>query len=103
MLKNSRHVIAKHLCDLFNAIRTTSMCPDMWSKASISPLKKKDIKVSLLCIHGKVFTKNSRMMYWATSQQQMVHTREGKSTIDHIFTLMAMAQKYMSRPGGRLY
>jgi len=29
--------------------------------------------------------------------------QKGKSTIDHIFTLMAITQNYLSRAGGRLY
>ena len=36
-LKNSRHVITRRLSDLFNAIPTTGMYPDMWCAKLLSP------------------------------------------------------------------
>ena len=65
--------------------------------------------ISLLCMLGKVFTKilNSRMIYWASFQQKLDPKQdvqhEDKFTTDHIFTLMPMAEKYLSRAGGRFY
>jgi len=44
-LKNNKYVIPRHLCDLFNAIRITSMYPDKWCEAIISSLHKKDLRV----------------------------------------------------------
>ena len=57
----------------------------------------------------KVFTKilNSRMMSWAAARNKIDNSQgayqKDKSTIDHIFTLMAIVQKYLSKAGGRFY
>ena len=117
ILKHSSNVIAVYLCDLFNAILSTGIYPDMWCEAIISPLYKKGSKsdvnnyrgISLSCTLGKVFTKilNSRMMSWAAARNKIDNSQgayqKDKSTIDHIFTLMAIVQKYLSKTGGRFY
>ena len=58
---------------------------------------------------GKVFTKilNSRIVHWAEinnifSEAQCGY-RKGRSTIDHVFSLMGIIQKYISKKKGRLY
>ena len=47
------------------------------------------------------------MMSWASSHQNLDPSQgayqTGKSTSDHIFTLMATVQKYPSRAGGKFY
>ena len=102
---------------LFNKILVTGIFPDMWGEAVISPLHKKGSRnnvknyraISLLCTIGKVFTKviNNRLMSWAEINKKLDDGqgayRKQRSTVDHIFTLYGMTQKYLSRPRGRFY
>ena len=39
--------------------------------------------------------------YWLNFDANQGPYQKGKSAIDHIFTLLAIMQKYMSRVGGR--
>ena len=65
--------------------------------------------ISLLCTVSKIFTKilNNRLLTWAEENNKLDEGqsayRKGRSTIDNLFTLNALGQKYLSRRGGRLY
>ena len=65
--------------------------------------------ISLLCIMGKIFTKvlNNRLTRWADINGKIDESqgayRTGRSTADHIFSLHAMIQRYLSQRGGRFY
>ena len=58
---------------------------------------------------GKCFTKicNNRLVQWATINEKynvaQAGYRKGYSTMDQIFTLQALVQKYLSKKGGRFY
>lgn len=109
--------VAPRLCKLYNKILTTSEFPERWSLAIICSLYKSgDVNnpsnyrgISLLSICGKIFTKilNNRLVQWANANgqyhEEQAGYREGYSTIDHIFTLYSLAQKYLSKPNGRFY
>ena len=89
----------------------------MWSKAIICSLHKGgDVNkesnyrgISLLSVCSKIFTKilNKRLVKWAEANGQYYEEqagyRDGYSTIDHMFTLYTLAQKYLSKPNGRFY
>ena len=65
--------------------------------------------VSLLSIIGKCYTAivNKRLYDWLEDNDKIDETqagfRRGCSTTDHVFTLHAMTQKYLSRRGGKMY
>ena len=65
--------------------------------------------ISLLTCISKLFTKilNNRLVNWASqnrkiSDAQAVFTKN-KSTMDNIFILQTLANKYLSRAKGRFY
>ena len=89
-----------------------------WRKSVITPLfKKGDDKfpdkyrgIPLLSIVSKVFTAvlNKRRYAWAEKEGNMSKEqagfRKGYSTIDHIFTLIAMVKRTLSsRRGNKVY
>ena len=116
-IKYSPVNIITTICSLFNIILETGNFPSQWCEAIISPLHKKGLKhdptnyrgIFLLCVIGKLFTKvlNNRMVVWAERNNKIDDAqgayRKRRSTIDHIFTLSAIIQKYLSKRGGRFY
>ena len=102
---------------LSNAILTTGIYPDQWCEAIISPLHKKGPKsnvtnyqgISLLCTISKIFTKvlNNRLVRWAEHNDKLDDSqgayRKGRSTVDHMFSLYSIIQKYLRKRGGRFY
>jgi len=117
--KNLPHdIILPLLCELFNVILKTGYFPDSWCQAIIYPLYKGKGSVqdqnnyrgiSLLNVVGKTFTKimNKRFVNWTEDHglliPEQIGYRKGFRTTDHIFALQAVAQKYLSKKGGRLY
>jgi len=109
MFKCSSHVISNYLLELFNSILLSGNFPKDWCKGIIYPLHKKGAKsevnnyrgISLLSATSKLFTKilNDRLVYWAESlhliPESQAGFRKGYSTIDNIFTLQSMVQKYL--------
>ena len=114
---NSLNLLLPHLCKLFNVILSTGNYPSTWSEAMISPLHKKGSinkasnyrGISLLCTLGKIFTKilNNRLTLWADANdiidESQAAYRKGRSTVDHMFILFGITQKYLSKQGGRFY
>ena len=102
---------------LFNMILPTGEFPASWSKSILTPIYKKGDRhnpknyrgISLIDVMGKVFTKilNSRIVHWAEINNRFSEAqcgyRQGRSTIDHVFSLMGIIQKYISKKKGRLY
>ena len=109
MVKRSKHVITPFLVKYFNALFCKGYYPLKWSEAIIVPLHKKGDTnlpdnyrgISLLSILSKVFTHiiNERLMVWAESNNIICEAqagfRKGRSTIDHIFTVNAIIEKYL--------
>lgn len=117
MLKGGHDVFVSFLTDLFNHVFSSGSFPEMWTKSIIVPIHKKgDMHcvdnyrgVSLLSIVSKCYTfiLNRRLYNWVEDGEKITETqagfRKGYSTADHIFTLYAMTQKYLSKKGGKLY
>ena len=65
--------------------------------------------LSLLCTISKIVTKilNCRLVSWAELNELLDDSqgayRKGRSTVDHIFTLYAIIQKYIRKSRGRFY
>ena len=117
MLKSACGIITPFLTDYFNEIFKKGLYPDLWSKAIIVPIHKKGNLdttdnyrgVSLLSLIGKCYTSilNRRLYDWLEDNQKISESqagfRQGYTTTDHIFTLYAVTQKYLSKKGSKLY
>ena len=116
MLKHSNSIILPFLAKFFNTIFSKGYFPLTWSEGVIVPLHKKgDTNVpdnyrgiSLLSILSKVFTHilNARLMLWSEQNgvicEAQAGFRKGRSTIDHIFTLNAIIERYLLK-NSKLY
>ena len=117
MLKSAGNTLAGFMTDYFSELFKNGEYPDLWTQDIIVPIHKKgdtDVPdnyrgVSLLSILGKCYTAilNKRLYDWLEDNDKIYETqagfRRGYSTPDHVFTLCAMTQKYISRRGGKLY
>jgi len=111
MLKYSKHVLLPYLSILFNAIFRTGHFPQNWADSIIVPLHKKGDPnnpdnyraISLTSILSKVFTHilKVRLEEWSLHRnillEEQAGFRKGFSTIDNVFILRAVAQKYLHR------
>jgi hypothetical protein len=117
ILKKGKLVIVPMLYTLFNQIIESGEFPNEWGKAIIIPIHKGgDVKnpgnyrgISLLSCVSKVFTKilNNRLVSWAEENNIFFEVqtgfRRGKSTVDNIFVLHSLADKYLCKEKGRFY
>ena len=66
-------------------------------------------RISLLSIVGKIFTKllKNRFVRWEEDNglqyEEQAGYKKGYSTIDNMFTLQSLVQKYISKEKGRYY
>ena len=102
---------------IFNQIFESGVYPETWSKCMIVPLHKKgdltDVSnyrgISLLNIMSKIFSHilNERLKLWCEDNnlipEEQAGFRKGYCTVDNIFSLNALVQKYISKPKGRFY
>ena len=117
ILKCGGEKLLDDMVKLFNTNLETGLFPDLWGDAIITPIHKSGSintaenyrGISLLCIMGKLFTKvlNNRLIACAEKLNKIdegqAAYRKGRRTTDNIFTLYAMAEKYLSKKGGRFY
>ena len=117
MRKAAKIEIVPHLQSLFNKILESGNYPDDWCKAILCPLHKscttcnvgKNRGISLLSVVSKIFTKmlNERFTSWAkennVDKEEQAGYRRNYSTIDQIFNLQSLVQKYMCKSKGRCY
>ena len=116
MLKISKYVLIPHLFILFNNILESGIYPNGWCEAILCPLHKNGSVnevgnyrgISLLPVLSKVFTKilNNRLVKWAEShnlqKEEQAGYRKNYSTIDQIFSLQALCQKYNPKKEGKI-
>lgn len=116
MLKQGSDVVIDFLVDLFNQLFDTGTFPREWSKSVIVPIHKKgDVNktdnyrgVALTSIVGKVYTHilNKRLTKWTEQNNKIVEEqagfRAGHSTVDHIFTLFSIVQRFLQK-NSKLY
>ena len=117
LLKASVEQSTPYLALLFNQILKCGIYPLSWCKALLCPIFKngspKDVNnyrgISLLSVVSKCFTKllNDRFVNWAQTNDKLSEAqagfRKGYATVDHMFTLFVLAQKYLSKRKGRFY
>ena len=117
MLKFSVTQMLPFIVELFNHVFDTGNYPAAWTGAIVVPIHKSgDVDkpdnyrgVSLLSILGKVFAHilNKRLSSWADANEKIDEVqsgfRKGYSTIDNIFVLYSVVQKYLLRRSGKVY
>ena len=109
-------ILASHLCDIFNGILNSGYYPASWMEGLIIPLHKKGDKsevnnyrgITLLSCLSKLFTTvlNKRIEKFCTDNNSISDAqfgfRKGRSTVDPIFILHSLVQKYLNE-NKRLY
>ena len=117
ILKYISPMIIPYLHQLFNEILTTGIVPESWGESIIVPIHKKCSRtepnnyrgISLINATCKIFTYilNNRLYSWCEENKLLDESqagfRQNYSTVDNIFTLMSVTQKYISKRGGRFY
>ncbi|KAK6191078.1 hypothetical protein SNE40_002826 [Patella caerulea] len=117
MYKHSVGIIIPYILSIFNLILLTGYYPKEWASSIIHPIfKSGDSKnpsnyrgISLSSSLSKIFSKivNNRLTKWCELNDKLLESqagyRKGRSTIDHIFTLQSLIQKYLSKKNGRFY
>ena len=110
MLKYAGELVIQFLIKFFNKLFDEGIFPDNWCESIILPLFKKGPPndpnnyrgISLCDISSKLYSSivNSRLQEWIEQNDVIGECQAGfrknYSTIDHIFTLMAMIQKQFS-------
>ena len=117
MFKSIQNEILPFLSSLFNELYDRGEIPSDWCKNIICPLYKGGPStnpenyrgISLINSISKIFTGilTTRLQKWAEENRVIDESqagfRKGYSTIDNIFSLQAIIQKYICRPRGRFY
>ena len=103
---------------LFNLILANGNVPESWCQAIICPLYKGKGSIndqnnyrgiSLINVISKIFMKvlNTRLVKWSEDKclirEEQIGYRRGFCTVDHLFSMQAVGQKYLTKRGGRLY
>ena len=110
IFKNASDVVLDFFVKLFNEIFNKGVYPENWTDSIIHPLHKKGNPndpnnyrgISLSDVSGKLFSTiiNRRLQMWVdmndTIGEQQAGFRKDYSTVDHIFTLLAIVQKQLS-------
>ena len=116
-IKSVRVFILPLLTKLFNQMFELSIFPKEWNETIIVPIHKKGNRntpgnyrgISLLPILSKVFTYilHKRIMTWAENLEIIIEEQSGfrpkRSTIDNMFVLSTVINKYLKKKKGRLY
>lgn len=109
MLKNGNQLMVEFLVSLFNVLFERGIFPKDWSKSVIVPIYKKGDTnntdnyrgIALTSVISKVYTYilNKRLSMWASREEKINEEqagfRAGYSTLDHIFTLYNLVEKYL--------
>jgi len=117
MLKFSVSRTLPFVVELFNRIFDSGEYPSAWTEAIVVPIHKSgDFDnpdnyrgISLLSILGKVFSHvlNRRLTLWAEDNNKISEVqggfRAGYSTIDNIYVLFTVVQKYLLKKSGKVY
>jgi len=111
MITAAPQVIVPLINKLFNAIFAKGQFPKAWSRSTILPIYKRGDSsvpdnyrgISLTSIFSQVFTSilADRLRHWAETNDLIVEEqagfRKGYSTVDNIFVLHSIIQRYLKR------
>ena len=109
--------ISPILKDIFNSILDSGICPKAFGESVLCPIHKSGPTndpnnfrgIALVNTMYKIFSSilNKRLYAWVEETGKLDESqagfRAGYSTIDNIFSLSAVVQKYLSKSGGRFY
>lgn len=113
-----KETLIRYLHPLFNKIFETGEYPESWTtKAIIFPLHKKGNSrcvdnyrgISLLNVISKLYSIviNNRLLKFCEENhcipESQAGFRKNYNTVDKIFTLKSLVQKYLTKKGGRFY
>ena len=115
MIKCTSEKISTILLILFNKIFELSWFPENWAESILCPIFKSGSLldpnnfrgISLIDVFNKILTGMlyTRLSNWSNQYSKIDESqagfRRGYSTVDNLFTLMSMGQKYLSKKGGR--
>ena len=107
LFKHAGHLAVDVLVKFFNVLFERGIYPDSWTESNIVPLFKKGNQndpnnyrgISLCDISSKLYSSiiNNRLQEWIEQNSLTGECQAGfkkdYSTVDHMFTLMAMIQK----------
>ena len=116
-LKYHRNGLTSYLYYLFNYLFDSSTYPSQWTESVVFPLHKKGSLSSVDNYRGlslqntlsKVFCRilHRRLSIWVEDNNLIPESQAGfrkdYSTVDHIFCLQALVQKYITKAKGRFY
>ena len=111
MLKCSSHILIPCFVRLFNTILDTGCFPRQWRESTIIPIHKKGDRtnpdnyrgITLTSVFSKVFLHiiQNRIDRWLDLSEIIVEEqagfRRGYSTVDNIFTLHGITEKYLTQ------
>ena len=111
------NIILPFLKELFNEIFDTGDFPDEWGKSIITPVHKSGLindpnnyrGISLIDSICKIYMNilSIRLSKWCNKlniiDESQAGFMRGYSTVDNVFTLMALDQKHISKKKGRFY
>ena len=112
-----KQYVTKYLILLFNHIFKNGIFPEQWSLCIILPIHEAGDRrnpdnyrgITLMSILGKIYFSilNKRLAIWVEDyiklSEEQAGFRKGYSTLDNIFVLNALIQKYLSKRKGRFY
>ena len=115
--KCSSEVLLPYLELLFNSLFDRSYFPEDWAIGVIVPLHKKGSRndvnnyrgITLLSVFSKIFVSiiHTRLLFSSDTldniREEQAGFRSGYSTIDNIFILQSIIDRYIQRKGGKLY
>ena len=111
MLKSTQNLMIPYMISLFNGILDTAEYPELWSESIIVPIHKQGSYenpdnyrgIALMSNLSKVFTHiiGQRLQSWAEQwgliREEQAGFRKGYGTVDNIFTIQNIADKYLSK------
>ena len=117
MCTATNELVIPYLTLLFNNIYLTGEFPDDWSESRITPVHKRGAKnnsnnyraIYLMHSVSKIVKHilSTRLGIWCDDHNIIDESQAGfrrkYSTVDNIFNLPAVIQKYLSKNKGRLY
>ena len=112
-----KDALLPHITKLFNNIFKSGYFPKCWAKGCIVPVYKKGDKndtnnyrgITIISCFCKLFTSvlNARLLEWDINDNIITDAqygfRPGLSTVDAMFVLQTLINKFLSKKGGRLY
>jgi len=117
LFKCGKDFLIPYLEIILNSAFESSHFPKSWCVGVLIPLHKKGSVsepnnyrgITLLSAFSKIYTSilNNRLVFWANAYDKLVEAQAGfrkdYTTLDNIFVLQSMIQRYLGKKRGKLY